>query len=188
MDWLIYIGLFFLGGPVLVESVGYLWHRWVEHREVLGKGIAFRHYKHHEVQYPVTKLRTQKYHNANSWSWYVVGGVASGVAFLVAPWVYALSFVLGAWAYAWGVVMHMHTAFHTSGHFLWKYKWFQKLVKLHDIHHYDNSNYGICFFGFDRLFGTYNENFPHDDKGKRIKKNVFKSYKLHRTHSGTASN
>ena len=180
MEWLKYTLLFFIAAPITVEFVGYFWHRWVEHREVLGKGVAFRHYKHHETEYPVNKLRTNKYHNANSWTWYAVGLVTSVLAFTFAPWQYALSFGLGAWIYAWGIVLNMHTAFHVNGHRLWKYKWFQKLVKLHDIHHYDNVNYGICFFFMDRLFGTYRDTFPIDENGKRLKLNLFMTYPHHR--------
>jgi len=183
VEWLKYTALFFLAGPFLVEFVGYFWHRWVEHREVLGKAISFRHYKHHEVQYPVNKLRTDgPYDSADSWTWYVVGGVSTVGALLLLPIAYAIPFILGAWIYAHYIVANMHSAFHLNGgtHFLWKYKWFHKLVKLHDIHHYDNCNYGICFFMMDKIFGTYREEFPVGADGKRAKLNVFITYPHHR--------
>jgi sterol desaturase/sphingolipid hydroxylase (fatty acid hydroxylase superfamily) len=188
MEWLTYSLLFVLAGPFLVEFVGYFWHRWVEHRELLGKKVSFRHYKHHEVQYPVKKLRNGgPYDSADSWTWYAVGMIAMVVSFLIAPWQYALSFSAGAWIYGHWIVAQMHSAFHITGHFLWKYEWFQKLVKLHDIHHYDNVNYGICFFFMDRLCGTYRNTFPVDENGNRIKVNVFMTYDHHRTHKGTTS-
>ena len=186
MMWLFYI-LSFCCGVILVEFVGYFWHRWVEHKEVLGKSISFRHYKHHEVQYPVNKLRTNgPYESADSWTWYTVGILTTILAFVLLPVWYALTFVGTAWIYAHYIVANLHSAFHLSGgvHFLWKYKWFQKLVKLHDIHHYDNCNYGICFFYMDKLFGTYREDFPTDKTGKRIKMNVFQSYPFRRGHDG----
>ena len=184
MEWLKYGFLFFIAGPLLVEFVGYFWHRWVEHKGMLGKEVAFRHYKHHEVEYPVNRLRTNTYRNANSWTWYAIGLVTSVLAFTFAPWQYALSFGAGAWLYAWGIVLNMHTAFHVKGHFLWKYKWFRKLVKLHDIHHFDNKNYGICFFFMDRLFGTYTDVFPVDEKGARVKHRMFVSYLYDRDEVG----
>ena len=150
---------------------------------MLGKGVSFRHYKHHEVQYPVNKLRTNgPYDSADSWTWYVVGGVSTVGALLLPPIAYAIPFIAGAWIYAHYIVANMHSAFHLSGgtHFLWKYKWFQKLVKLHDIHHYDNCNYGICFFMMDKIFGTYREDFPVDANGDRVKLNVFITYPHHR--------
>jgi sterol desaturase/sphingolipid hydroxylase (fatty acid hydroxylase superfamily) len=185
MEVLIYISCVALG-VFSVEFVGYFWHRWVEHRELLGKGVTFRHYRHHEVEYPVNKLRTKNYRNANSWTWYVVGTITTVCAAYIAPWQYAVAFGIGGWVYAWGIVLNMHSAFHVSDHLLWKFKWFQKLVHLHDIHHYDNCNYGICLFFMDKLFGTYRDDFPLDANGHRIKKNVFMSYPLHRTHHGPA--
>ena len=187
MMWLFYI-LSFCCGVILVEFVGYFWHRWVEHKEVLGKSISFRHYKHHEVQYPVSNLRTNgPYESADSWTWYLVGILTTICAFIILPIWYALAFVSTAWIYAHYIVASLHSAFHLSGgtHFLWRYKWFQKLVKLHDIHHYDNCNYGICFFFMDRLFGTYREDFPTDKNGKRVKMNVFESYPFRRGTDGT---
>jgi sterol desaturase/sphingolipid hydroxylase (fatty acid hydroxylase superfamily) len=182
-----YYFLSFLGGIFLVEFVGYFWHRWVEHKEVLGKSISFRHYKHHEVQYPVNNLRTNgPYESADSWTWYTVGIVTTIIAFIFLPLWCALTFTSTAWIYAHFIVATMHSAFHLTGgtHFLWKFKWFQKLVKLHDIHHYDNCNYGICFFFMDKLFGTYREDFPTDKEGNRVKMNVFQSYPFRRGHDG----
>ena len=72
MEWLIYALLFFVAGPFVVEFVGYIWHRWREHKGLIGKVVAVRHYKHHEVEYPVNRLRTHEYRNANSWTWYAV--------------------------------------------------------------------------------------------------------------------
>lgn len=185
MVWYDYLFSVLLG-IFTVEFVGYFWHRWVEHKEILGKQIAFRHYKHHEVQYPVNKLRNGPgYESADSWTWQVVGGLTTLTSFLVAPWPLALTFSLTGWLYAWGIVANMHSLFHIRKHALWRFKWFQKLVKLHDIHHYDNCNYGICFFFMDRLFGTYRETFPRDENGNRIKMNVFQSYPYRRGADGS---
>ena len=60
------------------------------------------------------------------------------------------------------------------------------LVKLHDIHHYGNCNYGICFFMMDKIFGTYREDFPVSADGNRVKLNVFKSYPYQRGEDGKA--
>ena len=102
MEWVWYLLLFFIGGPFVVEFVGYFWHRWVEHKGLFGKSVAFRHYKHHEVEYPIHRLRTKEYRNANSWTWYAVGLVVSFLAAIFVPWQLALSFGAGAWIYACG--------------------------------------------------------------------------------------
>jgi sterol desaturase/sphingolipid hydroxylase (fatty acid hydroxylase superfamily) len=160
MEWIGYI-LSFLIGPLVVEVVGYFWHRYVEHKCKLGTLLATRHYEHHEVFYPVEKLRGHDtYMDAKSWTWYAVGVVTSAIVLLTLPHSSALFVLLGAWAYAWGLTLHMHTAFHVRKHCLWRFKWFRRIARLHDIHHYDNCNYGICLFFMDRIFGTYKDQFP----------------------------
>jgi sterol desaturase/sphingolipid hydroxylase (fatty acid hydroxylase superfamily) len=71
-------------------------------------------------------------------------------------------------AIVWGVIgfNYMHDAMHLKDFWMLKYPWLAKHFKqsrrLHDVHHVKISeegrmqtNYGICFFFFDRLFGTY---------------------------------
>ena len=164
MEWLIYL-ISFLVGPLVVEVVGYAWHRYVEHKCTLGKVLAIRHYKHHEVFYPREKLRSHDaYVDAKSWTWYTVGIVTSLILLLTLPLSNALCVLLGAWAYAWGLTLHMHSAFHVRKHCLWRFRWFRRIARLHDIHHHDNCNYGICLFFMDRIFGTYKEEFPPNRK------------------------
>lgn len=170
MTWL-HILCFTVGGPLLVEVVGYIWHRYVEHKEMLGTGISHRHWQHHEIEYDIHHLRTEKYKDANSWTWYVLGAVTSCLGFSVLPVGYAVAIMAGGWLYAWGLVLQLHTAFHVEGHWLNRFKWFRNLVRAHDIHHYDNCNYGICFFFLDKLFGTYRADFPPE------RRNVFKTLK-----------
>lgn len=50
--------------------------------------------------------------------------------------------------------------------YLW-HRFMQQLIKRHDIHHFARSNYGIVFFGIDRLFGTLRDEFPTE------KQNIF---------------
>lgn len=71
-------------------------------------------------------------------------------------------------ALLWGKFMFgtMHDTMHLEGYWLASVPvigaWYRAVRRLHDIHHLrfsDDgrmpSNFGICFFGFDRLFGTY---------------------------------
>ena len=107
MGTLFYV-LSFLSGIILVEFVGYFWHRWVEHKEVLGKSIAFRHYKHHEVQYPVNKLRTNgPYESADSWTWYTVGILTTICAFVILPVWYAYTFQVGRESFDTRLAVHI---------------------------------------------------------------------------------
>ncbi|TBR24907.1 hypothetical protein EPO15_03130 [bacterium] len=71
-------------------------------------------------------------------------------------------------ALTWGKFMFgsMHDAMHVEGFWLSNVPllgtWFRHIRRLHDIHHLEFTddgrmltNFGISFFGFDRLFGTY---------------------------------
>jgi sterol desaturase/sphingolipid hydroxylase (fatty acid hydroxylase superfamily) len=71
-------------------------------------------------------------------------------------------------ALLWGLTTfwYMHDAMHLRGFWMegsasWLRHWFLSARRRHDIHHMDltddgrmSRNFGICFFGFDRLFGT----------------------------------
>ncbi len=49
----------------------------------------------------------------------------------------------------------MHYHFHKKNSYYNKYAWFQKLRRRHFDHHRNmNTNYGIIFFGWDKLFRT----------------------------------
>lgn len=82
------------------------------------------------------------------------------------PWLLQALFAVPA--LAWGKVMFgaLHDSMHIEGHWLTRFPltraWFTEARRLHDVHHVrftDDgrmlTNYGISFFGFDRLFGTY---------------------------------
>ncbi|MDE2491933.1 MAG: sterol desaturase family protein [Elusimicrobia bacterium] len=93
--------------------------------------------------------------------------------------------VFAACALGWGALMfwYMHDAMHLQGFWMegslaWK-RWFLDARRRHDVHHMDlsdagrmNKNYGICFFGFDRLFGSFQDqhvrfNHPGHEAAKR---------------------
>ena len=82
----------------------------------------------------------------------------------------ALQAVFIATSLGWGFLMfsYMHDAMHENGFWMafspfWR-NWFLRARVRHDIHHMEldpsgrmTRNYGICFFAFDRLFGTLTE-------------------------------
>lgn len=83
--------------------------------------------------------------------------------------VLAQALFMGA-ALLWGRFMFgtMHDSMHVEGHPLASAPllgaWYRRVRRLHDIHHLRFSddgrmptNFGICFFGLDRLFGTYED-------------------------------
>lgn len=152
-----------VAGPVIVEVVGYFWHRFAEHDGVFGQLLRERHIIHHESLYPLERLlspRNTPYLDAQSWTWYAVAGVVSVVLFFLVPLPFFLT------AFASGVVYgrliaYAHSAYHIAGHPLQRFGWFRRLNKLHFLHHYERANYGILFFAMDRLFGTYRTTRSH---------------------------
>jgi sterol desaturase/sphingolipid hydroxylase (fatty acid hydroxylase superfamily) len=161
-----------LAGPVVVEVTGYFWHRWAEHNAVFGKHIQSYHIRHHEHDYPVEKLRPagqNKYRSARSWGWYVLTVFLVLSTFLLVPRPYNFVMILSGLVYAKLVISYMHTRFHVRQHWLVRTKFFQRIQKLHDIHHYGPYNYGILFYFMDRIFGTYRSTFP------KAKQNNFSS-------------
>ena len=156
----------FLSGFVavaLVEAVGYVWHRFAEHLGWAGDTIRYRHWVHHETDYPVDNLRPMgqaAYRKAGAWTWFVVGGIAVALMFWFLPLQTAAPLAAGVALYAWCVISYLHSSFHVEGHWLERFAWFRRVRRLHDIHHWQPCNYGILFFWMDRLFGTLREDFP----------------------------
>ncbi|MBI3288579.1 MAG: sterol desaturase family protein [Elusimicrobia bacterium] len=85
---------------------------------------------------------------------------------LSVPLRHQLVFTGAALIWSWILFAYMHDAMHFK--FFWMQnapaflrRWFLQIRRYHDIHHYTFSadgvmtaNFGICFFFFDRLFGT----------------------------------
>lgn len=163
LEQLIYILLSCAGGVIGVELGGYVWHRWAEHGGKLGQKVVSRHIKHHEKDYPYTKLRPHKnkYQSAKSWSWYILGTILIILMYILVARPYSFIMIASGLIYAKFVVNYLHSRFHINNHWLAKNHRFQKIQKLHDIHHWGPYNYGILFYFLDRLFGTYNDNFPN---------------------------
>ena len=155
--------LFGIVAVALVEAVGYLWHRFAEHLGWLGDTIRYRHWVHHELDYPIEHLRPEdraRYRDAGSWTWFVLGAACLALIVAIAPPSVALPLAAGVVFYSWAVIAYLHGRFHVAGHWLQRFGWFRRVRRLHDIHHWQPCNYGILFFGMDRLFGTLREEFP----------------------------
>jgi len=107
--------LFVIGGHVLVEVIGYFWHRTAEHGGWFGETVRYRHWVHHEEDYPVESLRpvgVSGYKSAGSWSWYVLAAVTVILIFVFVPLRDAIPLALGGLLYAWYGLNYFHSAFH----------------------------------------------------------------------------
>lgn len=160
------------------ELVGYGLHR-LMHSEIV-PWLSRRHMAHHVQLYgPRTRMRTATYLDRDAhrgvggvgWEWVVPSVVlfAFELAVLCAlgvPATYqAVVFVGG---FVWSAVMfhRAHEAMHVDAPSLFQAgplrRWFLRARRMHDIHHLAvddagrfGKNFGITFFLFDRLFGSY---------------------------------
>lgn len=90
-------------------------------------------------------------------------------------------------AVGWGLVMfaYMHGSLHLKNFWMLENRflrrWFRGVRRLHDIHHLELNdagrmpvNFGICFFWFDRLFGTFQTDVrPLNKKGHATAREVY---------------
>lgn len=182
---LLNVALAAFGGFVFTEVVGYFLHILLHSEKVswLSRGHMIHHLK---VYGPRRSLRQPgPYKNSVEgedrygflgvgleWVLPIVLLIAAVVALcslvLRIPALYQAAF-MGA-ALLWGHVLFgaMHDSMHIENHWLAALPvlggWYRHIRRLHDIHHLRFSdegrmptNFGICFFAFDRLFGTYEE-------------------------------
>ena len=166
-------------GCVLSEFVGYWLHILLHSNKI--EFLSRNHMIHHLVIYaPNTPQRRSGEYLASTYGRASVLGLGMEwllpVAIILASLLAAFG-VLGvaaadqavfiAAALAWGCLMfwYMHDAMHLMGFWMesspfWR-RWFLTARRRHDIHHMDlvddgrmTVNFGICFFFFDRVFGT----------------------------------
>lgn len=173
------IVLTIIAACVFAEFSGYFVHRLLHSHRV--RFLSRNHMIHHLRLYgPDMPKRSVTYLDATTDR----PGVAGiGVEWIV-PVVLLISGLLGLFAYlnvpvahrtlfiavslGWGAVMfsYMHGALHLKNFWMLNSgllrSWFRRVRKLHDIHHVElddrgrmSQNFGICFFWFDRLFGTF---------------------------------
>jgi len=153
-------------GVIFTEALGYAVHRLLHSKKIAW--LTELHSIHHQHIYPSGKLRSESYISPPQGKILGIGAEwALPISVITVP-VVAAVFALGApigaiatfvvIALAWTVLMvsYMHDAFHIKRIWLIRSTWFKRTRRLHDIHHLDtNNNFGICFFGLDKLFGTF---------------------------------
>ncbi|HTS13191.1 MAG TPA: sterol desaturase family protein [Candidatus Limnocylindrales bacterium] len=165
---------------VTAELVGYLLHRLLHSERI--RWLSRSHMEHHLEHYgPLRPMRPSgKYIDATTgrWSignvgleWIAPSGIALG-SFLAAfaalrlPWGYRISFVVITLAWSSFMFSYLHDRMHILGFWMeknrWLKRWFTGARRLHDIHHLSlnghgrmDRNFGIGFYFFDRLFGTF---------------------------------
>jgi len=146
--------VFLLGIPI-VEILGYVFHRFLDHGQVI-KRVEYEHWKHHFIQYPPENLRPeQPYKKVNAIEWKVAGPICIAALLLLLPFQYGAPILMGSAAYAL-LLWHVHRLFHLRDHYLARNAYFRYLQKIHDIHHLDpTKNFTIVNPVMDVVAGTY---------------------------------
>lgn len=170
-----------LAGCVFTEVVGYWLHILLHSEKIawLSRGHMIHHLK---IYGPRRSLRQPgPYKDSVDGRWgflgigaewllpivLVLGGAVALASFVLKVPLGLQAVFMGA-ALLWGQFMFgtMHDSMHLEGYWMATSPllgpWYRRIRRLHDIHHLRfseeglmPSNFGICFFGFDRLFGTY---------------------------------
>jgi sterol desaturase/sphingolipid hydroxylase (fatty acid hydroxylase superfamily) len=157
------------------ELVGYGLHRLL-HSELV-PWLTRRHMVHHIHHYgPRMKMRSAAYLDGGAvarigWEWIAPSLALFAVELAVlsalgVPVVHRVAFF--ASGFLWSLVLfhRAHEAMHVTApsvfHLSPLHGWFRRARRMHDIHHLAiddegrfHKNFGIAFFWFDRLFGTY---------------------------------
>ncbi|MBS1998049.1 MAG: hypothetical protein JSS86_17120 [Cyanobacteria bacterium SZAS LIN-2] len=153
---------------LLVESFGYLYHRFFQHVGFFTRrALVFRknqryHWMHHMWIYPIGRFykRAVAYVTAEkgfSWSWLLPALLASSL-FALCNGFNASSavFILALGLYAKYVIDLTHCRFHMNNHPWAGSKYFHWLEDIHVLHHWDQrTNFTIVHPLMDMLFGTY---------------------------------
>jgi hypothetical protein len=157
-----------LRAVLLVESLGYLYHRFFQHLGFFTRrALVFRrnqrfHWMHHMWIYPIGRFykRAIKYvasEKGISWSWIVPALIAS-VLFTLTNGVHVSTFIFLAslGLYAQYIINLTHERFHVADHPWVNSNYFHWLEDIHILHHWDQrTNFTIVHPAMDILFGTY---------------------------------
>ena len=181
------------------ELVGYTLHKILHSHRIKSLGQA--HMIHHMRLYgPQMPLRSKVYKNSTTGRFGIMGlgvewigtlGLVAIICIMAAYWAgipghLIAIFVVTSFLWALFFYNYMHDAMHIEGFWMIKNpylsKWFLHIRGLHDIHHRDvddlgrmNTNYGICFFVTDRIFGTYcTKERPFNKKGYAVAEKRYK--------------
>jgi len=131
------------------------------------KFFAKSHSVHHDVLYPITDYKSDKYRSAGKDSTVIFFAIAS-LPVLAIPCLLALFGVvslfqmivmLAVMLFTGWLHDYVHDTFHLNKHWIHNLplinNYYQKLEKLHYLHHIDETkNFGILVFWWDKLFHT----------------------------------
>lgn len=168
-----------VGLMLYAEFVGYFLHKLLHSENIAW--LSKSHMTHHLKDYgPKSKMRTKEYVSGTAKRFNILGigmeyllpsaliliVLVGALTLLGMPWGYQALSVAGIIVWSGTMFGYMHSRFHEKDFWMANVPllgtWYRKVRRLHDIHHVYltedglmGSNYGICFFWMDRLFGTF---------------------------------
>lgn len=142
------------------------WIHWAIHQRWAGPAYK-GHREHHLELYPPSDLVSEKY-RASKWYHsgiflFTPGFILLLVVFAAPMWLLGLPLwtlgVFGGTLLGFGLLNdYVHDNMHVRDHWLNRFGWFRDAKVVHFLHHRDmKRNFGIFFFAWDRVFGTYRE-------------------------------
>lgn len=149
---------------IIMTLLGHLVH--MAAHKPWSKIFYIAHRDHHNLQYPPSDLISDKYRSSGGndttiyfaliFSPLIIGNIVLTILGII-PIIFGIGFFLEMATISWlNVVIHDGVHLHQS--FWHRFWFFERLQKLHNIHHQDQSkNFGIFYFVWDKLFGTYEE-------------------------------
>lgn len=161
-----------VGGALVAEGIGYIWHRWACHvgvfRPFFSDLLRRRHFDHHVNKYHGAGARRDTYSSSCDVAFRVLGIVMLGliVASVTIGWVplnAAITLLSGTFVQAL-LGTRLHALYHMSDKscrllpiLRWGPIWraFSWLRDFHDVHHVANANYSLVLPLFDMIGGTY---------------------------------
>lgn len=168
-----------IGSLILAEFYGYWLHVLLHSYWI--PSLSKDHMNHHVLSYPPGKSqRSSEYIQKTNGSKLILG---LGLEWII-PSIFLLLFTIGLelligmnifqvlvsvtviLVYSIFLFWFLHETLHLKDNKILKIKflrkWYLNARKMHDIHHHYvdnkgmmNKNYGIAFFAFDRIFGSY---------------------------------
>ena len=182
-----------IGGSLLAEFSGYVWHRWVAHLGILSwlpnDFLRRRHFDHHESKdkYPPGQLRGMIYRESCEITFNFLAVILLPLIVFTMwagwiPWSKGISLLIGATAYGIVVQGTLHSWYHLEDVVLRKHlilrvnlMWnlFQWLRDCHEIHHEVHANYFILNPAPDLIFGTLR---TRKGIAKKLRQNLFPAF------------
>ncbi len=188
-----------LGAFVFTEIVGYFIHIVLHSQKIefLSRGHMIHHMKIYGADMPQRPNSQYRDSTENRWSilgvgleWLIPIFTIIALVFGVAHYfelysIHFFVFISGSLAWGYFLFGYMHSSMHLKDFWMLKVPylkdWYLKIRKYHDIHHLHisddgkmNVNYGICFFIFDRLFGSFKPSFSKfNKKGYEVSKEKY---------------